>query len=71
MTCCILSAKTTHDEGYFAILDAKYARIIKAISQMHHIPLMPNWDCSRTMPFLFSSSNEYSKHSVNYPLSLF
>lgn len=30
---------TTHDEGYFAILDAKYARIIKAISQMHHVPL--------------------------------
>ena len=30
---------TTHDEGYFAILDAKYARIIKAISQMYHIPL--------------------------------
>ena len=30
---------TTHDEGYYAILDAKYARIIESISQMHHIPL--------------------------------
>ena len=30
---------TTHDDGYYAILDAKYARIIKAISQMHHISL--------------------------------
>ena len=30
---------TAHDEGYFAILDAKYARIIKDISQMHDIPL--------------------------------
>ena len=28
-----------HDEGYNAILDAKYARVIKAISEMHHIPL--------------------------------
>lgn len=30
---------TQHDEGYYAILDAKYARIIEAISKMHHIPL--------------------------------
>lgn len=30
---------TAHDEGYYAILDAKYARIIEAISQMHHISL--------------------------------
>lgn len=30
---------TRHDEGYYAILDAKYARIIEAISQMHHISL--------------------------------
>lgn len=30
---------TAHDEGYYAILDEKYARIIKAISQMHHISL--------------------------------
>jgi hypothetical protein len=30
---------TAHDEGYYAILDAKYARIIETISQMHHISL--------------------------------
>ena len=30
---------TQHNEGYYAILDAKYARIIEAISQMHHISL--------------------------------
>lgn len=30
---------TTHDEGYYAILDAKYARIIETISQMYHISL--------------------------------
>ena len=30
---------TAHDEGYYAIIDAKYARIIEAISQMHHISL--------------------------------
>ncbi len=28
-----------HDEGYYAILDAKYARIIEAISKMHGISL--------------------------------
>ncbi len=30
---------TYHDEGYYAVLDAKYARIIEAISQLHHISL--------------------------------
>ncbi len=30
---------TRHDEGYYAILDAKYARIIEAISRLHHISL--------------------------------
>lgn len=30
---------THHDEGYYAILDAKYARIIEAISQLHNISL--------------------------------
>lgn len=28
-----------HDEGWHAILEAKYARIISEISHMHHIPL--------------------------------
>jgi hypothetical protein len=30
---------TAHDDGYYAILDAKYARIIEAISKMHGISL--------------------------------
>lgn len=30
---------TKHDEGYYAILDAKYARIIEAISSLHQISL--------------------------------
>lgn len=30
---------TKHDEGYYAILDAKYARIIETISNMYHISL--------------------------------
>ncbi len=30
---------THHDEGYYAILDAKSARIIEAISQLHHVSL--------------------------------
>ena len=30
---------TTRDESYYAILDAKCARIIEAISKMHAIPL--------------------------------
>lgn len=28
-----------HDEAYHAILEAKYARIISEISQMHHVSL--------------------------------
>lgn len=30
---------TEHDAGYYAILEAKYARIIEAISEMHAISL--------------------------------
>lgn len=28
-----------HDEGWHAILEAKYSRIISEMSQMYHIPL--------------------------------
>ena len=30
---------TLHDEGWHAILEAKYSRIISEMSQMYHIPL--------------------------------
>lgn len=29
----------THDEAFHAILEAKYARIIKAISELHNVTL--------------------------------
>lgn len=31
--------KPVHDEAFHAILEAKYARIIAAISELHHISL--------------------------------
>lgn len=33
-----------HDEGWHAVLEAKYARIISEISQMYHIPLSKAMD---------------------------
>lgn len=35
---------TFHDEGWHAILEAKYSRVISEISQMHHIPLSKAMD---------------------------
>lgn len=35
---------TLHDEGWHAILEAKYSRIISEISLMYHIPLSKAMD---------------------------
>lgn len=46
---------TLHDEGWHAILEAKYSRIISEISQMHHVPLSKAMDmfyASDTMALL-------------------
>lgn len=35
-----MTTKTTlHDEGWHAILEAKFSRIISEISEMYHLPL--------------------------------
>lgn len=45
-----MTANTTlHDEGWHAILEAKYARVISEISRMYHIPL------SKAMDMFYSS----------------
>ena len=35
----MMTNTTLHDEGWHAILEAKYSRIISEMSQMYHIPL--------------------------------
>ena len=35
---------TLHDEGWHAILEAKFARVISEISQMYHVPLSKAMD---------------------------
>ena len=41
-----------HDEAFHAILDAKYARIISAISELHGIPLEDAMDVFYNSPLL-------------------
>lgn len=36
--------ETLHDEGWHAILEAKYSRIISELSEMYHIPLSKAMD---------------------------
>lgn len=43
---------TTHDEGYYTILQAKYARIIEAMSQMHNITIEKAIDIFYNSPLL-------------------
>lgn len=40
---------TLHDEGWHAILEAKFSRVISEMSQMYHIPL------SKAMDMFYSS----------------
>ena len=41
---------TNHDEGFHAILEAKYARIINEISQMHGVSLEEAMDIFYNSP---------------------
>lgn len=43
---------TQHDEAFHAILEAKYARIITEISQMHNVRLEEAMDIFYTSPLL-------------------
>lgn len=43
---------TQHDEAYHAILEAKYARIITEISEMHNVSLEEAMDIFYTSPLL-------------------
>lgn len=43
---------TNHDEAFHAILEAKYARIITALSEMHNISLEEAMDIFYQSPLL-------------------
>ena len=43
---------TQHDEAYYAILEAKYARIITEISEMHSVSLEEAMDIFYNSPLL-------------------
>lgn len=43
---------TQHDEAYHAILEAKYARVINEISEMHSVSLEDAMDIFYTSPLL-------------------
>ena len=42
----------THDEAFHAILEAKYARIIEALSQLHDVSLEEAMDIFYNSPLL-------------------
>ena len=46
------TSTTTHNEGYYAILDSKYARIIHQISKMHNISHLQALDIFYNSPIL-------------------
>lgn len=43
---------TQHDEAYHAILEAKFARVINEISEMHNVSLEDAMDIFYTSPLL-------------------
>lgn len=55
---------TQYDEAYHAILEAKYARIITEISQMHNVSLEEAMDIfynSPLLPLLEEGANLFCK----------